>query len=266
VSEALEIASRWLGGWSPQAALVLGSGLGELGDQLEDPRRLGYDQVPGFEIPGVAGHRGELIAGVLSGKRVLVQSGRFHGYEGHSAEASVRPVRLFADLGVRVLILTNAAGGIGPGLGPGAIMLINDQLNLGWSSPLAGPVRQCDHRFPDMSAPYDPELRRLAREVASESKIALGEGTYAGVMGPAYETRAEVMMLRRLGADAVGMSTVGEVIAARAAGVRCLGFSILSNRAAGLGSGRLSHDEVMREANRAGGRLGRLIAGVIGRL
>lgn len=265
MSAAAEVVGGWLRGWKPEIALVLGSGLGEMGDRLGDARRRGYAEIPGFEMPGVIGHRGELIAGALGGRRVLVQSGRFHGYEGHSAEAVVGPVRLFASLGVKILILTNAAGGIGAGLDPGSIMLVTDHLNFTFASPLAGPVHPGDTRFPDMSAPYDEELGRLARKVARVQRMDLDEGVYAGVMGPSYETRAEVAMLRLLGADAVGMSTVTEVIAARAAGIRCLAFSTITNRAAGLGSGKLSHEEVMREAKGAGARLGELIEEIVSR-
>lgn len=261
-----EAVTRWLGDWRPKVALVLGSGLGEMGEQLRSARRLSYDHIPGFARPGVAGHRGELIAGTLGGKPVLVQSGRFHGYEGHPAETVALPVRLFAGLGAEVLILTNAAGGIGPGLGPGAIMLVSDHINFMFANPLVGPLREGDLRFPDMSAPYDPRLRELAREVAVDHRLSLAEGTYAGVMGPSYETRSEILMLRRLGADAVGMSTVPEVIAARAAGLRCLAYSLITNRAAGLGEAGLSHQEVMREAEAAGSQLGRLIAATVERL
>lgn len=266
MTRSRDAVRKWLGDWRPEVALVLGSGLGALGEQLEAPRRLGYDAIPGFELPGVPGHRGELIAGALAGRRVLVQSGRFHGYEGHGAESTALPVRVFADLGVTTLILTNAAGGIGAGFGPGSLMLIADHINLTFANPLHGPVRAGDTRFPDMSAPYDPGLGVLARRVALEQGIALREGTYAGVPGPNYETRSEILMLRKFGADAVGMSTVLEVVAARAAGIRCLAFSIITNLAAGRGNARLSHDEVMRAAGDAGTRLGRLVAGVISRI
>lgn len=266
MTRSSDAVRKWLGDWRPEVALVLGSGLGELGERLESPRRLGYRDLPGFELPGVPGHRGELIAGSLNRRRVLVQSGRFHGYEGYTAETTALPVRVFADLGVATLILTNAAGGIGAGLGPGSLMLIADQINFTFANPLHGPGRAGDTRFPDMFAPYDPGLRVLAGQVALEQRIALREGTYAGVSGPSYETRSEILMLRRFGADAVGMSTVLEVVAARAAGMRCLAFSIITNLAAGLGSGRLSHDEVLRAAGEAGARLGRLMAGVISRI
>lgn len=263
MTPAGEAVARWLDGWRPEVALVLGSGLGDLGDQVEDGRHLSYARIPGFAVPGVAGHRGELIAGRLSGRRILVQSGRFHGYEGHPPDVIARPVRLFAELGATILLLTNAAGGIGAGLGPGSLMLIADHLNFMFGNPVIGPVVAGELRFPDMSDPYDAELRALARRVARASGIRLEEGVYAGVAGPSYETRAEIGMLRRLGADAVGMSTVPEVIAARAARLRCLAVSTITNRAAGLGTGRLSHAEVMIEAQAAGERLGRLIRGVL---
>jgi purine-nucleoside phosphorylase len=266
VTSSLQAVRRWLGDWRPELALVLGSGLGELANRLEGSRRLPYAEIAGFEVPGVPGHRGELVAGRLAGRRVLIQNGRFHAYEGHPADTVALPVRVFADLGVTILLLTNAAGGIGAGLRAGSLMLLADHLNLTFGNPLLGPVRSGDTRFPDMSSPYDPVLRRTAREVAREQGIALVEGVYAGVPGPSYETAAEIRMLRRLGADAVGMSTVLEVIAARAAGIRCLGVSIITNLAAGLSRGRLSHDEVMRAAGEAGERLGRLLTGVVSRV
>ncbi len=263
MTPAGEAVARWLDGWRPEVALVLGSGLGELGHDLMNARRLPFAGIPGFAIPHVAGHQGELIAGTLSGRRVLVQSGRFHAYEGHPPAVLAAPARLFAELGATRLVLTNAAGGIGPGLEPGGLMLIVGHLNFMFANPLIGPVASGEARFPDLSDPYDLELRTVALRVARALGLALREGVYAGVSGPSYETRAEIRMLRTLGADAVGMSTVPEVIAARAAGLRCLAVSIISNRAAGLGSGRLSHDEVMREAKAAGSRLGRLIEGVL---
>jgi purine-nucleoside phosphorylase len=263
VNTALQAVRDWLGASRPELALVLGSGLGRLADLLEDPRRLAYDAVPGFARPGVAGHRGELVTGLLGGRRVLVQSGRFHVYEGHTAATVVLPVRVFAELGVTTLLLTNAAGGIRPGFRAGSLMLVADHLNLTFHNPLFGPVRAGETRFLDLSVPYDPELRRTARTVAHEQRIALSEGIYAGVPGPSYETPSEIRMLRHLGADAVGMSTVLEVIAARAAGMRCLAISTITNLAAGLGAGRLSHDEVMIAAREAGERLGRLLSGVI---
>lgn len=263
MTPAGEVVARWLDGRRPEVALVLGSGLGTLADAIDDARRLPYAAIPGCPETHVAGHGGELIAGDLAGRRVLVQSGRFHGYEGHAPAVVASLVRLYGELGIGTLLLTNAAGGIASGLVPGALMLLGGHLNLMFANPLVGPALDGELRFPDMSEPFDPGLRALARRVAERERIPLAEGVYAGVMGPSYETRAEIRMLRMLGADAVGMSTVPEVVAARARGIRCLAVSLITNRAAGLGVGRLSHGDVMAAAAAAGGRLGRLVRGVI---
>ena len=247
----------------PAVAIVLGSGLGFLGGELEGAVRVPYAAIPGFPRTGVAGHAGELIAGTLEGKAVLAQSGRFHLYEGHEPVLAALPVRVFAALGVRTLILTNAAGGIRRTFRPGSLMLIADHVNMMFRNPLVGPVVEGEERFPDMSDPYDAGLRALARRVAAEAGIALEEGVYAGVLGPSYETRAEIRMLERLGADAVGMSTVPEVVAARARGIRCLGISTVTNLAAGLGGATLSHQEVLDTADRVKGDLVRLVRGVV---
>lgn len=263
VSPARAAVGDWLGGLTPSTAIVLGSGLGAMAERLQGARTLSYRSIPGFPVSEVTGHSGELIAGHLSGVPVLCQSGRFHGYEGHSAETVALPIRLFAALGIQRLLVTNAAGGIAPRLTPGSLMLINDQINLAFQNPLHGPVREGEIRFPDMSAPYDPELMTLARSAALQLGVRLEEGVYAGVTGPSYETAAEIRMLRTFGADAVGMSTVLEIVAARASGMRSLGVSVVTNRAAGLGSGRLSHDEVLVAAGRAGVDLVRLLAAIV---
>ncbi|RMH11091.1 MAG: purine-nucleoside phosphorylase, partial [Gemmatimonadetes bacterium] len=190
----------------------------------------------------------------------------FHAYEGHPMEVLCAPVRVARRLGVHTCIFTNAAGGAAPRLGPGSLMLIDDHINLLWRSPLAGPVLDGETRFPDMSAPYDPALQRLALEVARDARVPLERGTYAAVLGPSYETPAEVRMLRWMGADAIGMSTVPEVITARAAGLRVLGFSLITNRAAGLSGQPLSHDEVVEVGRRAGARLEGILRGVLRRL
>lgn len=259
------IAAR-LGTFRPSIALVLGSGLGHLAERIADPVRIPYGGIPGFHVPTVQGHKGELVAGTLGGKPVIAQSGRFHMYEGHPAETAALPVRVFALLGVRTLIVTNAAGGIRCTFGPGTLMLIADHINLQFRNPLIGPVLPGEERFPDMSDAYDASLRARARAVAREIGVPLQEGVYAGLLGPTYETPSEVRMLERLGADAVGMSTVPEVIAARARGIRCLGISTVTNPAAGISPTRLSHEEVMAEAKRAGEGLGRLVEGIVARL
>ncbi len=262
ISAAATVVRERLGAPLPATAIVLGSGLGGLTRRIQDPVRLPYQEIPGFPLPTVEGHAGELVAGLLGGRRVLAQSGRFHMYEGHDAATAALPVRVFAELGVRTLLLTNAAGGIRRTFRAGALMLLSDHLNLTFRNPLIGGVLAGEERFPDMSDPYDPGLRRLAREVAAERKIPLEEGVYAGLLGPSYETPAEVRMLERMGADAVGMSTVLEVIAARARGIRCLGVSIVTNPASGLGA-PLSHQEVMESAGKAGAQLEELIEGIV---
>ena len=261
---AAAIRSR-AGQKAPRFGVVLGSGLGGLTDRVRDAVRIPYGEIPGFPLPTVQGHGGELVLGEFGGRDVLMQSGRFHMYEGHSATVAALPVRVFAELGVKTLILTNAAGAIRRTYRAGTLMLISDHLNLTGANPLTGATLPHDERFPDMTDAYDPALRDLAREVARERGIAVEEGVYAGLPGPSYETGAEVRMLERLGADAVGMSTVIEVIAARARGIRCLGISTITNPAAGTTAAKLSHAEVMEVADRVKGDLGAIVAEVVKR-
>ena len=255
-----------LRGRRPEVAVVLGSGLGGFAERIGEAVRIGYADVPGFPLPTVPGHEGELVAGTLAGRGVLLQRGRFHMYEGHDAATCALPIRVFAELGVRVLVLTNAAGGIRRTFTPGTLMLVADHVNLTFRNPLIGPVLPGEERFPDMSEPYDAALRAVARDVARERSIRLDEGVYAGVLGPSYETPAEIRMLERLGADAVGMSTVTEVVAARARGLRCVGVSTITNAAAGITAARLSHAEVIAAAERVKGALGSLVEGIVARL
>jgi purine-nucleoside phosphorylase len=255
-----------LDGRRPEAALVLGSGLGGFAERIGDADRIRYGDVPGFPLPTVPGHGGELVAGTVAGRVVLAQSGRFHLYEGHEATTCALPVRVFAELGIGVLIVTNAAGGIRRTFRRGSLMLIADHVNFTFRNPLIGPVLPGEDRFPDMSEPYDPGLRRLAREVAWAVGVPLEEGVYAGLLGPSFETPVEIRMLERLGADAVGMSTVTEVIAARARGLRCLGISTITNLAAGISPTKLSHAEVMEAGERVQAALGDLVEGVVARL
>ncbi|PYO94855.1 MAG: purine-nucleoside phosphorylase [Gemmatimonadetes bacterium] len=265
-SAAVAAVRKRLGTLKPRVAIVLGSGLGFLADAVADPVRILYSTIPGFPEPGVAGHKGELVAGTLEGVPVLVQAGRFHLYEGHPAEVAGLPARVFAELGVQILIVTNAAGGVRRTFPGGTLMLIADHLNLMWRNPLIGQPQPGEQRFPIMHAPYDPELRALARAVAREAKITMEEGVYAGLLGPSYETPAEVRMLERLGADAVGMSTVPEVLVARSRGVRCLGFSIITNPGAGITGEALSHTEVLAVSEQVARQLAIVLKGILRRI
>jgi len=247
----------------PEIVIVLGSGLSRFAERLDRPVVIPFSEVKGLPPVMVPGHAGEYVFGVLEGRRVLVQAGRLHLYEGHAPDVVAAPVRIAHALGADTLILTNAAGGIRRGLNPGSIMLIEDHINLQWRSPLAGPVREGEDRFPDMSSPYAPDLQALALVAARSLGIPLVRGTYAGVLGPSYETPAEVRMLQRIGADAVGMSTIPEAIVGRALGLNVAAFSVITNRAAGLSDGRLSHQDVAVEANHAGDALALLIRLVV---
>jgi purine-nucleoside phosphorylase len=255
-----------LGSRRPKIAIVLGSGLGFLTEHISDEVRIPYSEIPGFPATTVIGHGSELVAGQLAGKQVLAQSGRFHLYEGHDASVTALPVRAFRVLGIDTLVLTNAAGGIRRTFSSGTVMLIADHINLTFRNPLTGPILPGEERFPDMSEPYDRSLRALARQVSRDRRVALDEGVYVQLLGPSYETPAEIRMLDRLGADAVGMSTVVEVIAARARGLRCLGFSVVTNLAAGISPTKLHHAEVMETANRVRDELAALVEGVIERM
>lgn len=250
----------------PEIFLVLGSGLSGIAQEVVEEASIPFQDIPGFPKASVVGHAGKLVSGRVGGRSVLVQAGRFHFYEGHDPSVVVAPVRLASALGAHTLIVTNAAGGITPGLDPGTILLIDDHLNLLDRNPLSGPVERGEVRFPDMSAPYDPALQILAEEVATEMGLTLPRGVYCAVLGPCYETPAEVRFLRTLGADAVGMSTVPEVITARARGMRVLGFSLITNKAAGLGSTTLDHSEVLEIGQAAGDKLQQLVSTILARL
>jgi len=250
----------------PDVFMVLGSGLGDLAAGILDEVSIPFQDIPGFPDTGVVGHAGRMVGGRLEGKAVLVQSGRFHFYEGHDRSVVVAPVRIAESLGARMVILTNAAGGIAPELDPGDILLLDDHINLMFRNPLVGPVVGDEDRFPDMSAPYDRDLQVLAEDVAGEMGVRLPKGVYAAVLGPSYETPAEVRLLRSIGADAVGMSTVPEAVTARALGMRVLAFSLITNKAAGLGESTLHHNEVLEAGRAAGGRLGKLVRSVLARL
>lgn len=266
IARAAAAVRQRLAGRQPHVAIVLGSGLGGLAQAIESAVSIPYRDIPGFPASTVAGHAGELVAGTLDGVPVLAQSGRFHLYEGHPPEIAGLPVRVFAALGIHTLIVTNAAGGLRASFGAGTLMLIADHINLMGRNPLVGPVLAAEERFPDMSRPYDPELRTIAREVARQAGVPLEEGVYVALLGPSYETPAEVRMLQRLGGDAVGMSTVPEVIVARARGMRCLGFSIITNPGSGLSDAPLSHADVLAATDRVAGQLTQVVRGVVQRL
>ena len=245
-------------------AMVLGSGLGGYADGLTGARAIPYGQIPHMPVSGVSGHAGNLVAGSQGGKRVVAMQGRAHLYEGHSPRDVVFGVRLMAQLGAQTLIVTNAAGGIASTLQAGDLMVITDQLNLTGTSCLTGPNdKRLGSRFVDMTDAFDPSLVELASGVAAGLGFKLQRGVYAGLLGPTYETPAEVRMLRTLGADAVGMSTVLEVIAARHMGLRVLGISCISNLAAGLGEEPLSHDDVKETAGRVRDRFEALLSGIV---
>jgi purine-nucleoside phosphorylase len=248
----------------PEVALVLGSGLGAFAETLPSPLVIPYVDIPGMPSAGVPGHAGRLVLGLAEGVRCAVMQGRVHLYEGHDPEEVVFGVRLMIRLGARLVILTNAAGAANPVLEPGDLMLIEDHLNLTGRNPLVGPHDEAlGPRFPDLTEAYDPVLRRLTRRVAGELGIPLRSGVYAGLLGPSYETPAEIRMLHRLGADAVGMSTVLETIAARHFGARVLGISCITNKGAGLSPHPLSHAEVQETADRVRDRFVSLLRGVL---
>jgi len=238
----------------PVVGLVLGSGLGSFAESFERPSFIDYEDIPHFPVSTVVGHAGRLVVGERCGLTCVAMQGRVHYYEGHQASTLVFPVRTLITLGAKTLIITNAAGGVRDEFQPGTLMLIRDHLNLLPDSPLRGPNDdRLGPRFPDMTRAYAPELRALAQEVAKSTGIELAEGVYAAGPGPAYETPAEVQMLARLGADATGMSTVPEVIAANHMGARVLGISCITNKAAGLTGEALSHEEVTDTAQQIRG-------------
>ncbi|HEU4995972.1 MAG TPA: purine-nucleoside phosphorylase [Gemmatimonadaceae bacterium] len=250
----------------PRVGIILGSGLGGIAQTIEEPVRMPYRDIPGFPSATIAGHAGELVTGILGGTPVAAMSGRFHLYEGHSADLTGFPVRVLHALGAAILIVSNAAGGVRASLAPGTLMLITDHINFMFRNPLVGPLQAGDTRFPDMSEPYDPALRAVAQRVAKEQGLDLAQGVYAAELGPSYETGAEVAMLTRLGADAVGMSTVPEVIVARALGMRVLGLSCITNLACGLSATPITHDEVLETTAKVAARLQRLVRGIVSSL
>jgi purine-nucleoside phosphorylase len=264
--DAAAAIRRRIGDRAVPIAIVLGSGLGGLADEIDVVARIAYDDIPGFPPATVEGHAGALTAGTLAGRFVVALGGRFHMYEGHDVRLAAFPTRVVHALGAKTLIVSNAAGGLNRLWQPGDLMLIRDHINLMFRNPLVGRVEESDTRFPDMSAPYDEALAQVARETARDLGIQLREGVYAGLLGPTYETPAEVRMLEFHGADAVGMSTVPEVIVARAIGMRVLGFSCITNLACGLSTSPITHAEVLETTARAAEMFKALVKGVIARV
>ncbi|GIP48517.1 Purine nucleoside phosphorylase 1 [compost metagenome] len=249
---------------TPKVGLILGSGLGVLADHIEQPVSIDYRDIPFFPQSTVEGHAGELLIGTVQGTAVVLMKGRFHMYEGYGPEMTAFPVRVMKELGVSTLLVTNAAGGVNTSYHPGDLMLISDHLNLTGRNPLVGPNdEELGARFPDMSQAYSRRLRDIARKIAADKGVPLQEGVYAGLLGPTYETPAEIRMLRTLGADAVGMSTVSETIVARHAGIEVLGISCISNMASGILDQPLSHQEVMETTERVREKFLSLVLSII---
>jgi len=235
----------------PKIGLILGSGLGILVDEIENQVKIPYHTIPEFATSTVEGHEGQLVFGDINGVSVVAMQGRTHFYEGYGMEKVTFPVRVMKELGVEILIVTNAAGGVNTSFEPGDLMLITDHINFTGTSPLIGPNNpELGVRFVDMSYPYDRQLQEVARSAAKEVDVRLKEGVYVAVTGPSYETPAEIRMFRTLGADAVGMSTVSEVIVARHAELKVLGISCVSNMAAGILDQPLDHEEVIETTQR----------------
>src|SRR5436190_4008371 len=261
------IRKRLSGSETPDVAVVLGSGLGNFANRLAGSTTIPYGELPNWPASNVVGHDGKLVVGTLAGKRVAALSGRAHFYEGHDLRTVSFAARVIGRLGVKVLILTNAAGGINPALKPGTLMIMDDHINLLGSNPLVGPNEELfGARFPDMSEVYSKRLRGVADAVARDQGLRIGHGVYVAVHGPSYETPAEIRFLRAIGADAVGMSTVPEAIVARHMGIEVLGISCITNMAAGVLPQPLNHDEVMETARRIRGQFIALLEGIIGQL
>jgi xanthosine phosphorylase len=254
-------------GRSPRVGIVLGSGLGAVADAVEGAEVIGYDELPGFPRPSVEGHAGRAVVGGLAGVPVVVLQGRAHLYEGGDLEPLRTPVRALRAAGADTLVLTNAAGSLRPELGPGSLMAITDHINMTGANPLVGPNDDgLGPRFPSLRDAYDPELRAVLHATAEARGIPLADGVYLAVSGPSFETPAEIRAFRTLGADAVGMSTVHETIVARHAGLRVAAVSTITNLAEGLSSEPLSHEQTLRDAQRAAGALGDLLTAFVERL
>lgn len=250
-----------------QIGIILGSGLGNFVERIQNPNIIPYCEIPGFHETTVEGHEGRLLLGEIEGKNIAVLQGRIHAYEGYPMEQIVFPTRVLSALGVEQLILTNAAGGVNLEFNPGDLVKIEDHINMMGQNPLIGPNNsEFGPRFPDMTNPYNETLRNLADETAREYGFEIKSGVYAAVLGPTYETKAEVKMIRTLGADMVGMSTVPECIAAHHLGVQVMGLSCITNMAAGVENKELKHEEIKVEAKKVMDKFSNLLCGIIKRV
>lgn len=259
-TKATEYIKNKMNGNEPKLAIILGSGLGGLAEKIENKIVIKYKDIPDFPISTVAGHAGELIIGNIDNTSIIAMNGRFHFYEGYDITETTFPIRVFALLGIKTIILTNAAGGVNLNYNPGDLMIINDHINFSGVSPLRGKnLEEFGTRFPDMSNLYDKDLREKLKEIAKNKNIDIQEGVYAYLQGPNYETPAEIRALRTLGADAVGMSTVPEAITARHSGIKVIGVSCITNMAAGILDKPLNHEEVKETADKVKTKFSELI-------
>ena len=266
LQDTVDFLSEKLGDFKPEIGIILGSGLGELADEYCDIA-INYSDIPGFEASTISGHKGRLVFAEINGKKVVMMQGRFHFYEGHSIQKVVFPVKVMKKLGIKTLIITNAAGGVNPSFNPSDLMIITDHINFMGVNPLIGPNDDSiGTRFPDMSEVYSPKLVDLVEKVGDSIGVDLQEGVYMALTGPSYETPAEVRMAKTLGADAVGMSTVPEAIVASWAGIKVIGISCICNSAAGVSTVGLTHEDVIRAANIAKSKFKRLVTEVVKKL
>lgn len=265
--DAAAEAVRTRTSYKPRVGMILGSGLNSLADSVQKADVIAFGDIPNWPVSTVHGHAGRLVIGELEGQPVMVMQGRIHFYEGYSISQITLPVRVLIRLGLEMMVVTNAAGGVNPEFSPGDVMLITDNLNflgMAGANPLMGPnIDELGPRFPDMSQSYDPKLMALARQAASENKIPLREGVYCGLSGPSFESPADLRFLKLAGADAVGMSTVPEVIVARHGGLRVLGFSGISNKANLDGSTVTTHEEVIEAGKVITPKMEKVIRGVL---
>lgn len=250
--------------FKPEVGLILGSGLGTLANEIENPIAIDYKDIPNFPVSTVVGHEGRLVLGMLEGKKVIAMQGRFHYYEGYSMEEITFPVRVMKSIGVEMIIVTNACGGMDKKLYPGALMIIEDHINFTGDNPLIGPnFEELGPRFPDMSTAYDKELIEIAHNIGKKLDIETEQGIYAAISGPYFFSRAELRMLRRIGGDVIGMSTVPEVIVARHMGLRVLGISCVTDMAIADEIVSISHEEVIEVANRTRPKFIKLVKGIL---